>query len=581
MAKNVVIFSDGTGQRSGISFDERRSNIYKLYRATRCGPDTEIDPSEQVTFYDGGVGTAPPGSNALWRTYVSVRNIVGMATGWGLTTNVVDCYAAIIRLWRPGDKIYLFGFSRGAYTVRLLSGVLSHCGIPTHDGSPLKPGEENRPPRDAKAVRKIAKEGVIKVYQHTGSVRLREYKQQLIKKFGKPDKPLTDKVEKLYKLKKERLDQRSILAAAFRDRYQSGMSDQLAQEEMFDAKHDIIPNRGISNAVPYFIGVFDTVSSMWHPRAIGALIAIFIATILSIALAYTLYAGGVWPFPAPVEKIPEGAAQADPGFWLTFARAVKWLLIVTVVPGVAYFLYCHIRFPGELKCDIRDRVYSKWETMTLFTRMVFDDRTLSSRVPCARHAIAVDEQRDLFELVRWEHEDTPGGEAKLAKAEDPNHVRLREMCFAGAHTDIGGGYPEDESRLSDISLNWMAKQAKGVGLQIDNWYFQLWPDALGVQHDESVKWPYSMNKPVERTGLDDVELHPSLEHRIRAGLVPFQGSDQMYRPKSLENNARYASIIAMLETVQAASGLTASDLDPEKHADAKRGGSRKRHQDVG
>jgi Uncharacterized alpha/beta hydrolase domain (DUF2235) len=39
MPKNILIFSDGTGQAGGISFDERRSNIYKLYRATRVGPD--------------------------------------------------------------------------------------------------------------------------------------------------------------------------------------------------------------------------------------------------------------------------------------------------------------------------------------------------------------------------------------------------------------------------------------------------------------------------------------------------------------------------------------------------------------
>jgi hypothetical protein len=52
MAKNIIIFSDGTGQVGGLRPDERRSNIYKLYRATRCGPDTDIDPAKQVTYYD-------------------------------------------------------------------------------------------------------------------------------------------------------------------------------------------------------------------------------------------------------------------------------------------------------------------------------------------------------------------------------------------------------------------------------------------------------------------------------------------------------------------------------------------------
>ena len=70
MARNIVIFSDGTGQRGGVLVDERRSNIYKLYRATRCGPDSSVNPAEQLAFYNPGIGTLPPGSGGLsnlWR----------------------------------------------------------------------------------------------------------------------------------------------------------------------------------------------------------------------------------------------------------------------------------------------------------------------------------------------------------------------------------------------------------------------------------------------------------------------------------------------------------------------------------
>ena len=55
MPKNIIIFSDGTGQAGGITFDEVRTNVYKLYRACRVGPDTTIDPEEQVAFYDPGL----------------------------------------------------------------------------------------------------------------------------------------------------------------------------------------------------------------------------------------------------------------------------------------------------------------------------------------------------------------------------------------------------------------------------------------------------------------------------------------------------------------------------------------------
>ncbi len=63
MPKNIVIFSDGTGQAGGINFDEARTNVYKLYRACRVGPDTLFDPSEQVAFYDPGLGSAADGGH--------------------------------------------------------------------------------------------------------------------------------------------------------------------------------------------------------------------------------------------------------------------------------------------------------------------------------------------------------------------------------------------------------------------------------------------------------------------------------------------------------------------------------------
>lgn len=57
--RNIVILSDGTGQRGGLFFDERRSNIYKLYRAARSGPDSCVDATKQSAYYDPGLGTLP------------------------------------------------------------------------------------------------------------------------------------------------------------------------------------------------------------------------------------------------------------------------------------------------------------------------------------------------------------------------------------------------------------------------------------------------------------------------------------------------------------------------------------------
>jgi uncharacterized protein (DUF2235 family) len=159
--KNVVIFSDGTGQAGGFRFDEKRSNIYKLYRATRCGPDSSVDPRDQVTFYDPGLGSQGDGMHVGGRMLRLIYNTVAQVTGFGITRNIVDCYAALIQLWRPGDRIFLFGFSRGAYTIRCLGGVIARCGIPTHPKG--QPGEPLK--IDAGSAHRLAAYAVKHVYQ--------------------------------------------------------------------------------------------------------------------------------------------------------------------------------------------------------------------------------------------------------------------------------------------------------------------------------------------------------------------------------------------------------------------------------
>lgn len=114
MARNILIFSDGTGQVGGISFDEDRTNIYKLFRATRVAPDSTIDPAQQAAFYDPGLGSRGEGGFLIGRVARWIYKTASQATGLGITQNIVDCYAAVIRLAKPGDRIFLFGFSRGA-----------------------------------------------------------------------------------------------------------------------------------------------------------------------------------------------------------------------------------------------------------------------------------------------------------------------------------------------------------------------------------------------------------------------------------------------------------------------------------
>ncbi len=154
MVKNILIFADGTGNEGGLLPDESRTNVYKLYRAARCGPDSIID-RQTVGVYIPGIGTSTPRHDSRWNR---LRETVQQGLGLGITKKVIDYYVAILGVWRPGDRIYLFGFSRGAYTARCVAHVLEVCGIPTKekDGSSLN--------LDPKYLRKIANEASACLY---------------------------------------------------------------------------------------------------------------------------------------------------------------------------------------------------------------------------------------------------------------------------------------------------------------------------------------------------------------------------------------------------------------------------------
>jgi uncharacterized protein (DUF2235 family) len=101
VTKNILVFADGTGNEGGLLPDESRTNVYKLYRATRTGPESIIDPRKQLAFYIPGIGTPTPRHNSLLdRTKEAVRQMFGV----GLTEKIMDCYVAIIGVWEPGDR---------------------------------------------------------------------------------------------------------------------------------------------------------------------------------------------------------------------------------------------------------------------------------------------------------------------------------------------------------------------------------------------------------------------------------------------------------------------------------------------
>ncbi|MCZ7615959.1 MAG: DUF2235 domain-containing protein [Ignavibacteriaceae bacterium] len=107
MPKNIIVLSDGTGQEGG---EGNNTNVYKLFNLLEDRTDN------QITFYDRGLGTG-------------FRKITGNISGMGISQNIYECYQFIFDNYKAQDNIFLFGFSRGATTVRSLSAFIHLFGI--------------------------------------------------------------------------------------------------------------------------------------------------------------------------------------------------------------------------------------------------------------------------------------------------------------------------------------------------------------------------------------------------------------------------------------------------------------------
>ncbi len=115
MAKNIILLSDGTGNSSAAPF---KTNVWRLYNYLDLASD------DQIAFYDNGVGSA---SNMISR-------VLGGAFGFGLKRNVLDLYGYLCKAYRDDDDIYGFGYSRGAFTMRMTIGMVLRYGLVQYRG---------------------------------------------------------------------------------------------------------------------------------------------------------------------------------------------------------------------------------------------------------------------------------------------------------------------------------------------------------------------------------------------------------------------------------------------------------------
>jgi uncharacterized protein (DUF2235 family) len=128
MGRNIVLCCDGTANE----FAKDNTNVVKLYSVLTQ------DPATQVTYYHPGLGTMEP-AGALTTFARKLTKVLGMAVGYGLANDMRDAYVFLMRTYRPGDRVFLFGFSRGAYTVRAVASLLHMYGLIRPDNEPLVP----------------------------------------------------------------------------------------------------------------------------------------------------------------------------------------------------------------------------------------------------------------------------------------------------------------------------------------------------------------------------------------------------------------------------------------------------------
>lgn len=146
MPKNIAVFCDGTWNKSDAP---NPTNVVRLAQAVRNSQENNKE-RQQVVIYVEGVGTG----RGAGKIAKKLDKVLGGVFGWGLLENIKEAYRAIVFNYQPGDQIFLFGFSRGAYTARSLAGLIRKSGILPRENIHLideaielykKGGGENKP----------------------------------------------------------------------------------------------------------------------------------------------------------------------------------------------------------------------------------------------------------------------------------------------------------------------------------------------------------------------------------------------------------------------------------------------------
>lgn len=327
--KRLVLFADGTGN----AYSTQSSNVWRLYDALDKTVADSGSGLTQLPRYIPGVGTSAIGL---------IRRIDG-ATGFGVPSNVRKLYRFLCWNWAPGDEIWLFGFSRGAFTVRTLAAMVKYQGLMPQeiDGRRATTVEMRR---NAKGAWRAYREATAP-FQDPGSGKIRM----------SPAISLVRKIRNsLVNLKRRCLRQR-------------------LHDEVLATVRAEQPARCPGAVKIKFMGLFDTVEA----------------------------------YGVPLEDL---------------RAAINWWI---------------------------------WP-------ITFRNRVCSGIVEKVRHALSIDEERRTFQPVRFDQSPNKN---------DGPRPEIEEVWFAGVHSDIGGGYPDDD--VAYEPLVWMLDEAQRNGIHFATSSFEM------------------------------------------------------------------------------------------------------------
>lgn len=324
---------------------------------------------------------------------------------------------------------------------------------------------------------------------------------------------------------------RQVATEAVKTVYSHGTGKPRGEEPLFEQreekgrrfriKYGCTPYDGSDNIrgniEPAFVGVFDTVAALnnvlvtWMVRlAFAVMITLFG---ISVLMDWSLWWQAIWGV-------------------TTVAASFGYLKIVW--QQLRYF---------EPDPDHPTNFWNplNWRSVWMnlhraYWRREHYDRWLSPKVGYARHALSIDENRADFPRVGW------GTQAAVGQNAGKESKWLDQIWFAGCHSDVGGSYPEDESRLSDIALRWMVDELKLCvpSIIVREELVATTGDPLGLQHEEVwllKKWIFKKKwRAHPRLVESQFRLHPSVIDRLSCDAVPHPDVTKPYRPVQLSEH---------------------------------------------